>query len=237
MADQQTTPVQETIIEPKSTDVLASVGSFWEKNKKTISGLLIGAVVVVGGYYAYNSFVVAPKQQQANEVIFKAEQLFAVDSFKTAVEGGNGIKGFKYIASEFSGTPTGNRAKYLAGVSYYRLGEYNKAIEYLSDFKTDAAQIQMMAYGVLGDCYSELKKNTEAITAYKNAARIFTKDEVNASEYLFRAALLSEVTGNTKEALVLYKELEERFPRTDKGFQAKKYIYRLSIEPNDFSTK
>ena len=77
-----------------------------------------------------------------------------------------------------------------------------------------------------------LNKKEEAIDSYKKAASSFEKDENNSSEYLFRAALLSETTGKTKEALGLYKEIKEKFPKTDKGFQADKYIYRLSTEKN-----
>ncbi len=94
-----------------------------------------------------------------------------------------------------------------------------------------------MAYGCLGDAYSEQGKKSDAIEAYKKAATTFEKDEANSSEYLFGAAMLSEINGNTKEALEQYKQLKEKFPRTDKGFQADKYIYRLSIEKNDFSVK
>jgi hypothetical protein len=41
---------------------------------------------------------------------------------------------------------------------------------------------------------------------------------------------LQETSGKTKEALELYKELKEKFPKTEKGYQADKYINRLSIE-------
>ena len=77
----------------------------------------------------------------------------------------------------------------------------------------------------------------DAIAAYKNAANAFDKDENNSSEFLFRAALLSETTGKTKEALELYKELKTKYPKTDKGFQADKYIYRLSVEKNDLTAQ
>jgi hypothetical protein len=43
--------------------------------------------------------------------------------------------------------------------------------------------------------------------------------------------------GKTKEAVDTYKELKEKFPRTEKGYGAEKYIYRLSVEPNEFSVK
>jgi hypothetical protein len=46
---------------------------------------------------------------------------------------------------------------------------------------------------------------------------------------------LLETTGKNAEALELYKELKTKFPKTDKGFQADKYIYRLNIEKNDLA--
>ena len=82
-----------------------------------------------------------------------------------------------------------------------------------------------------------MNKKAEAIDAYKKAANTFEYDETNAAEYLFRAALLSEVNGNSKEALDLYKQVKEKFPATMRGAQVDKYIYRLSIEPNEFSAK
>ena len=60
-------------------------------------------------------------------------------------------------------------------MSYYRLKDYNKAIEYLKDFSSDAKQVQAVAYGSIGDAYSELKKNDEAIEYYKKQERIFQK--------------------------------------------------------------
>ena len=95
----------------------------------------------------------------------------------------------------------------------------------------------MMAYGALGDAYSELNKNEEAVSLYKKAAATFEKDEANAAEYLFRAGLKLEIMGKNAEAAEIYKQVKEKFPQTEKGFQAEKYIYRLSIEPNDFSVK
>jgi hypothetical protein len=43
--------------------------------------------------------------------------------------------------------------------------------------------------------------------------------------------------GKTKEAVEVYNDLKERFPRTEKGFTVDKYIYRLSVEKNEFSVK
>ena len=90
-----------------------------------------------------------------------------------------------------------------------------------------------MAYGALGDAYAEQGKTDDAISYYKKAGSIFEKDDNNSAEYLFRAALLLETKGKTAEALEIFKNIQVKFPKTDKGFQADRYIYRLSIEKND----
>ncbi|BAV08087.1 Putative negative regulator of RcsB-dependent stress response [Filimonas lacunae] len=223
----------------ETNDTLLRAQGFWQKNSKVIIGAVVAVVVIVGGYFGYQNFVVKPKEEKAGEAIYKAQHYFAIDSFKLALEGDKaaGAKGFLDIAKSFSGTKAGNLAAYYAGICHLRLGEFDKAVKQLKDFSTDAPQIQLVAYGTLGDAYSELGKKSEAIDAYKKAAVTFEKDETSSSEYLFRAALLSEINGNSKEALELYKQLKEKFPRTDKGFQADKYIYRLSVEKNDFSVK
>ena len=223
--------------EVETNDALLKMQSFWQKNQKGLIGLLVAIVVVVGGYFGYQQLVVKPKEEKAGDAIFKAQRYFGTDSLRKALDGDGVNKGFVYIAKNYGGTKSGNLAKYYAGVCYLRLGDFNNAVTYLKDFSTDAEQIQLVASGCLGDAYSELGKKSEAIDAYKKAAHTFEKDEANSSEYLFRAALLSEVNGNTKEALELYKQLKDKYPKTERGFQADKYIYRLSVEKNDFSVK
>jgi TolA-binding protein len=77
-----------------------------------------------------------------------------------------------------------------------------------------------------------MKKSCEPdnINIFELDYNTIEKDESNSAEYLFRAATLQETIGKTKEALELYKELKEKFPKTEKGYQADKYINRLSIE-------
>jgi hypothetical protein len=36
--------------------------------------------------------------------------------------------------------------------------------------------------------------------------------------------------GKSSEALELYKELKEKYPKTEKGYQADKFINRLSVQ-------
>lgn len=219
-------------------DLLLQLQAFWNKNSKT---LLIGVsviVIAVAGFWGYNNFIAGPKNEKAADLMVIPQKYFGIDSFNLALNGDGQSKGFMQVIKNYGSTPSGNLAKYYAGVCYLHLGDFANAVKYLKDFDANGAQqIQLMAYGALGDAYSEQKKNSEAVESYKKAAHAFEKDEANSAEYLFRAALLLETEGKTKEALELYKELKEKFPKTDKGFQVDKYIYRLSVEPNNFSVK
>ncbi|MDE3235528.1 MAG: tetratricopeptide repeat protein [Bacteroidota bacterium] len=216
-------------------DPVLQFQSFWQKYQKIIVYALTAVVVVVGGWYAYIQWVVNPKEEKASEVIYKAQQYFAQDSSRKVLDGDGMNKGVLFVIKNYSGTKAANLAHFYAGVSYLKLGEFNKAIEQLKDFSTDAKQIQMAAYGALGDAYAEAGKKGDAITYYTKAGNAFEKDEYASAEYLFRAALLNETLGKTSEALELYKEIKAKYPKSDKGIQADKYIYRLSIEKNDLS--
>ncbi|MDE3145334.1 MAG: tetratricopeptide repeat protein [Bacteroidota bacterium] len=223
-------------VEVVEKDALLQLEGFWQKNNKIVTGVLIAIVAVVGGWYGYKQFIQKPNEEKAADLIYKAQQYFAVDSSHQVLDGDGINKGVLYVIKNYGGTKSGNLAHFYAGVSYLKLGDFNKAVEHLKDFSTDAKQIQMVAYGALGDAYSELNKKDDAVTYYKKAGNTFEKDEFSSAEYLFKAALLSETLGKTKDALDLYKEIKSKFPTTDKGFQADKYIYRLSVEKNDLST-
>ncbi|MEO7210143.1 MAG: tetratricopeptide repeat protein [Chitinophagaceae bacterium] len=222
--------------EKHNEDPLLRLQGTWMKYQKPLLIAIVAIVVIVGGWYFYETQVEQPKEQQAVNAIYKAEENFAIDSINAALNGNGADKGFLYIINNYGGTKPGKLAKYYAGICYLKLGDFNKAVEYLSDYHTDAKQVQMMAYGSLGDALSELGKNDEAIDNYKKAASTFPSDELNSAEYLFRAGLKQETLGKTKEALDTYKELKDKFPKTNRAYEVEKYIYRLSIEPNELST-
>lgn len=231
MSDKKVT-VNEVEVDP-----LERARGFWEKFQKPIIGISAAIILVIGGWLVYKNYFKEPEEQRAAEAMFKAEEYFRADSLNAALNGDGANKGFLYIIKNFGGTKSANLAHYYAGNIYLQNGDYNNAVKYLKDFSTDSKQIQMMAYGRLGDAYSELKKNDEAVDNYKKAGHTFPEDEFNSSEFLFRAGYLLESLGKNKEAVDVYKEIKQKYPRTEKGFSIDKYIYRLSSEKNEFSVK
>ena len=136
-----------------------------------------------------------------------------------------------YIIKEFSGTKAANLAKYYAGISYFRTNDFNKSVEYLKDFSTSAKQVQAIAYGTIADAYSELKNTDEAISYYKKAGAHFPEDEAISSEYLYRAASLLELNGKIDDAVEIFKEIKAKYPKSEKGMMADKFINKLKVQP------
>jgi TolA-binding protein len=221
----------------EKNDAVNKLDAFWKNNQKIITYVGLAIILVIGGWYAYKQYVVRPKEEKAQAAIFKAEEYYRMDSLNLALNGNQADKGFLYVIKNYGGTQTGELARYYVGICYLRLKDFDNAIKYLNDFDTDSKLVQSIAWGRLADAYSEKGDKSKAIDLYKKAGRHFPEEEVNSSEFLFRAAQLLEIDNKKDEALDIYQELKEKFPKTEKGGQADRYIYRLEVQPNEFSIK
>lgn len=222
MAEKNITPTTTTT---EATDVVTRAKGFWDKFSKPIIYIGSAIILIIGGWYAYQNFIVLPNEKKANEAIFHAENLFdkmasagfSKDSVSLVLNGGNNsgttITGILKVINQYGGTPAGNRARFIAGASYLHIKEFDKAIKYLKEFDGNGAdQIQSKAYILLGHCYAEKKNTEDALNYYKKAATVNSKDESITPNALFLAASYAEVTGKSKEAIDLYKELKDKFP-------------------------
>jgi TolA-binding protein len=230
MSDKRTEQVERN-------DAVNKLDAFWKKNQKIILSVLVGILVIVGGYWLYKQYVVKPKEEKAQEAIFKAQQYFEIDSSRLVLNGDSTSKGVLYVIKNFGGTDAAELAHYYAGVSYLKLGDFDNAIKYLDDYDTDSKMIQARAWSCLADAYSMKNNRSKAIDLYKKAGRHFPEDEINSPEYLFRAAQLLELENKPDQAVDIYTELKKNFPKSEKGGQADKFIYRIKVQKNEFSVK
>ncbi len=212
----------------QSEVVIEKAKDFWARSGKKIIGVGLVLLLAVGGFWAYKNLYQKPKEAKAADAIFEAEKYFRKDSVQLALNGDGQNAGFLKIIDKFSGTKTANLAKFYAGACYIKLDDNTKAIKYLKDFSTDSKLIQARAYKLLGDAYADSGKPQDALDYYKKAARHFEQDTENSSDALFLAAYLSDrVLKNSKEAVSLYTELKEKFPNTQRGYEADNYLAQL----------
>jgi tetratricopeptide (TPR) repeat protein len=207
-------------------EIIAKAQDFWTRYQKQITIVL---VLGIGGWWAYKNYVVKPKAEKAIDAMFKAEDYYRKDSLQKALNGDGINWGFVRVIKEYGGTKAGNLARLYAGDCYLRTGDFNNAVKQLKEYSGSAKQFQARAYKLLGDAYSELNKNDDAISNYKKAANHFTDDRYNSAEALFFAAALSEKTGKNKEAIAFYKEVKEKYPETPFANEADKFLAKLGV--------
>jgi tetratricopeptide (TPR) repeat protein len=199
---------------------------FIETNYKPIVYCTIAIVVLVLGYLAYQRFYIQPLEEEAQTQIFVAEGLFESDEFEKALNGDTNILGFLDIISEYGNTKTGNLARYYAGVSYMKLGQFEEAISQLEKFKSKDQMVAPMAIGLIGDAYSELNDMTKAAEYYMKAAHK-TKNEFTSPFYLMRAATIYEMDNKFEKALKAYEEVKKDYPTSVEGRGIDRYIARV----------
>ncbi|HVU57536.1 MAG TPA: tetratricopeptide repeat protein [Puia sp.] len=208
---------------------VAELQKFWDRwGKQATYGLLV-IVLLIAGYFGYKNFISEPKELEANKAIFRAEEYFRMDSTKLALNGDNANPGFLKVISRYSGTKAANLADFYAGACYLKLGDFNNAVKYLKEFSSPVKQLQIRAYGLLGDAYAEQNKKEEALEQYKKAGTYYDKDEVFSPEYLFRCGALYETMGRSQEAIAMYKIIKDKYPATPRGAEIDKYLARLGV--------
>lgn len=223
MAKNNQPTVQE---EPQVATAVSKIESFFKNNQKTIEWVLIAIAVIVCAILAVNKWYITPAKQEAQAQMFPAEQKFAAGEFETALNGDGNILGFAQIAQQY-GSKAGKSVWLYAGICNLQLGNNAEAIEFLKKYKTSDKIMAGRALCATGDAYANLGDNAQAFAYFKKAAAV--DDNAYAAGYIFKAALMAEEMGNTKEALDLYQQIKDKYPQTLEGYDIDKYISRLKV--------
>ncbi len=211
-------------------EALTKTEQYIEENRKSLTIIILAIVVVVGGFLAYKNLLLEPKEGKAQSDLFMAEKYFEQDSFRLALEGdGVYAPGFLEIIDEYAGTKSANLAKYYAGISYLRLGEFQDAIDYLEDFDGNDRMVSIVALGATGDAYSELGEYEKAASFYEKATGL-NENELLTPIYLFKAALVYEELGDLKKALDNYSKIKTDYPDSEEGKTIDRYIAAIEVQ-------
>jgi TolA-binding protein len=200
---------------------------FYEQNQKVVSYIVIGLGVLIALYFGYKYLYIGPREKDALNAMYKAEEQFTKDSFALALENpGGGFEGFISIIDNYSGTKAANLAKYYAGISYLNMGKYEDAINYLNDYSANDDVTKIMKAGALGDASAELGKMDEAEGYYKNAASASDNDMLTPY-YLHKLAMLYFSQSKNDQAVAELEKIKADYPDSNEFKDAEKLLARL----------
>ena len=209
---------------------------FVAKNQKYIYIIVALAAVIVLGYLGWQRFVQEPRELEAGNEMFQAQQYFDAalvagtaaqsDSlYNMALKGGAGKYGFLDIIDEYSSTNAANLANYYAGFAYLNSSKYQEAIEYLEDFKSKDEILAPLAKGGIGDAFMQLNQPEEALNFYDEAAKM-RSNEFTAPRFLMKAALTAIQLGKGEQAEKYLNRINDEFPNAPEADQVQVYLGR-----------
>lgn len=205
---------------------LTSTEEFIEKYQKQILMGVAAIILIIVAVLLFRNYYLEPREVNAQNEMYKAQTAFAVDSFQIALEGDNkGSIGFKEIASEYSITASGNLASAYAGICYFKLGQYETAVKYLTQYDGDDTYFAGTVIGLTGDCYVELGETSKAISYFDKAADL--ENTVISPVYLKKAGLVYESLKEPEKAEKEYTTIKEKYPKSPEAADIDKYLARV----------
>ena len=227
----QNKPQAEKDPEVAIASAIGRVEAFIMRNSRSLLTALGVVIIVVGGFFGYKYLVAVPRMEKASAMMFAAEQQFAQDSFKLALNGDGNFAGFLQVIEKYGSTGTGNVARHYAGICYLRLGQYQEALDYLTQYKgsTDDVPSALLAaqnYGLRGAVYVQMGDYAEAAKSYEKAVAT-SSDPLTAPYYLKKAGEVYEKLGDNAKALAAYEAVEVDYPTSMEARDIQKYIGRI----------
>lgn len=204
---------------------LSRTEQFIEKNKTAVS-IAAGIVLVFIVGYMFSNYYFSGQNENAQRDMFQAVYYFEADSLGKALNGDGNNYGFLEIISEYGMTDAANMANYYAGATYLKLGDFENAIRYLSDFGADDYVIQARAYSLIGDAQMELGNFQEAAAQYEKAAD-YNANKQFSPTYLVKAAIANERAGDLQAAKNNYQSIVDDFYGVVEYQESVKHLARL----------
>lgn len=214
-------------------DETASKSEKWiEKNSKVLFSGLIFVLALILGYGAYKKYIQEPKEIEAADELAYSKRFFdqaqnntvAADSlYNLALTGTDGKYGLLDIIDNYGGTNAGNLAKYMAGISYLKMRDYQNAISQLGNFSTEDQILGALALGNIGDAFAEINQPEEALEYYEKAAD-FKSNEFTSPIYLMKAGRTAMDLKEFKKAEALFTRIQDDFSKSDEAKDIKAFI-------------
>ncbi len=190
---------------------------FLEKNAKMLL-IVFGALVVgVLGYFAFQQFYQAPRNEEATLSYLAAQKNLADGKEELALGGKSAANpGYLGTYNEYSGTKVGKLSAYNAGLIKFKAGKYQEAYDLLDKFSSDNKILIALKYGAMADSQANLNKNDDALSLLDKA--ISASDDPYTTYYFTRkAGIVALALKKNADAKKYFSSIEEKYEDYDNG--------------------
>ena len=208
---------------------LGKSGKFVQENQKSLLFIVAAVVIMIAGYYIYTKAYLAPREIEAANQMHRAQDFWERKDWNKAINGDAGYPGFAKILNDYSNTKAANLAYFYLGIAYLNKGDYNKAIDNLTNYHGDDTMVAAEALGGTGDAYVELKDYDKAETYFKKAADK-AKNKFLSPMYLKKLGLVYEAENDNKSADETYKKIKTDYYGSAEAQNIDEYIARAEAK-------
>lgn len=190
---------------------------FLEKNAKTLIIVFGALLVAVLGYFAFQQFYEAPRNEEAT-LSYLAAQKNMADGKEDLALGGKSAANPGYLGTykEYSGTKVGKLSSYNAGLIKFKEGKYQEAYDLIDNFSSDNKILMALKYGAMADCQANLNKNDDALSLLNKA--ISASDDPYTSYYFTRkAGIVALALKKNADAKKYFSTIAEKYEDYDNG--------------------
>ena len=196
---------------------------FIERYAKQI-GIALGVVLLgILGYFAYDQFVVGPKNDEATIEFLAAQKNLAQGKDDLALGGKSSANpGFLGTYQDFSGTKAGKLAAYNAASLEFKKGNYQKAYDMMDNFSSPNKILMALKFGLMADAQANLNKSDDALATFDKAISA-SNDDFTSYYFTRKAGLLALSAKKNDVAKKYFTSIDEKYKDYDGG-QSDAYI-------------
>jgi tetratricopeptide (TPR) repeat protein len=199
-------------------------GKFVRDNQKSLTFIIGAIIALILLYFAYQKFYLAPRETEAADQMHVAQDNWAKKDWDKAIKGEGSYPGFEKIISQYSNTKAANLAYFYLGTAYLNKGDFNKAVENLTNFRGDDNVISIEALGSTGDAYVELNNMDKAESYFQMA--VDKKNAFLTPFYLKKLGLVYDAKKDYKSAIDTFQKIKTDYPSSNEAQNVDEYIAR-----------
>ncbi|MDD6777472.1 MAG: tetratricopeptide repeat protein [Bacteroidales bacterium] len=212
-------------------EINESLSSFEQKvenNKKYIywitGGIVVLALIILGYVYGIHN----PNMEKAKNEIAKADMDLSLGNDSVA------LAEYLAVASNYSNEPA-NRASLNAAIILYKEGKFQEAADAVKNFDAEGTIVGPASQSLLGDCYVNLKKYDEAISAFDKAVKLSGDNALYTPLFLMKKATVLRELKNFKAEAEIYSTIREKYPEFAANYNVdvEKYLVRAQQQAGE----